>query len=410
LPIIAKELARDTRFEISELCVTSEGDAPAESLQRLPKLSSLNEVCQISWIQRTSEAIAEGDIILDLSRPGGLDEQRQDEQLPLQFGLPGTVEAGPGAFGAALRAVPHTLRIASIVEAESPNAVLLNAVAPVGITTQATATFTSVDVQGVTAGPYRDIRIIADAFTGEGSEITATDISGLVDAAWYSGVRIDGQPPTQDVFNAAPAEQLSRETRVAFEVAQLTARKHGTPDQWPGLSMSYYREPRQFIEIGHAAGTPAERLSNEREAIEAAIGNDLQSKFPEFYQVTTALSQTLCALLAQHAADDPTPVPAGIVNHGRQPTFENKTVVASNQLERDVSDDTDVAIPTIDEHLLQQLAQFQRQTARAVAASNRSLAREALARNPLVADESLAKQLFDRMEELYGDDRALFRD
>jgi len=80
-------------------------------------------------------AVRGADLVLNSTRPGGLEARRIDETLPLEFDIPGQETVGPGGFFYALRSVPEALRLARAVETLAPRAVILNYTNPSNIVT-----------------------------------------------------------------------------------------------------------------------------------------------------------------------------------------------------------------------------------------------------------------------------------
>jgi 3-dehydroquinate synthase len=85
----------------------------------------------------TSAEAAEGaSIVVLMLRVGGLEARRADELLAQRFGIPGDEGLGPGGAANALRTLPVLDALADDLRQRAPDAVVLNLVAPLGLTTR----------------------------------------------------------------------------------------------------------------------------------------------------------------------------------------------------------------------------------------------------------------------------------
>jgi 6-phospho-beta-glucosidase len=92
------------------------------------------------WSVRASpslEAALEGaSLVVLLVRVGGLEARAWDETFPRRFGLAGDEGLGPGGIANAWRTLPKLAAIAGALRRISPNAGVMNLMAPLGMTTR----------------------------------------------------------------------------------------------------------------------------------------------------------------------------------------------------------------------------------------------------------------------------------
>ena len=82
------------------------------------------------------ECVDGADAIVLLVRVGGLAARAHDEQFPEAFGLVGDEGLGPGGFANGFRTAPVLAEMARTIRRCSPDALVCNLVAPLGITTR----------------------------------------------------------------------------------------------------------------------------------------------------------------------------------------------------------------------------------------------------------------------------------
>ena len=85
---------------------------------------------------RRAEALAGANVVVLLIRIGGLAARAHDETFPRSSGLVGDEGLGPGGLANAWRTFPELQAIARDVRAQCQNAIVINMMAPLGLTTR----------------------------------------------------------------------------------------------------------------------------------------------------------------------------------------------------------------------------------------------------------------------------------
>jgi 6-phospho-beta-glucosidase len=106
----------------------------AETCQRI--LETAGHGWTVTACPSVEEACTGADMIILMLRAGGFEARSRDESFPRMFGLPGDEGLGPGGISNALRTTACLSPIADAIAARAPNALLLNLVAPLGLTTR----------------------------------------------------------------------------------------------------------------------------------------------------------------------------------------------------------------------------------------------------------------------------------
>ena len=95
------------------------------------------------------EALEKTDIVVLLLRVGGLQARSRDEQFPVAFGLAGDEGLGVGGMANAWRSFPVMQDWAQAIARWAPSSVVLNMVAPLGVTTRLIKDYVDGPVWGV---------------------------------------------------------------------------------------------------------------------------------------------------------------------------------------------------------------------------------------------------------------------
>lgn len=355
-------------------------------------------------------AIRGADLILNSTRPGGLEARRIDETLPLEFDIPGQETVGPGGFFYAMRSVPEAMRVAAVVQELAPRAIILNYTNPSNIVTQALADRGGVQVIGMCDQSDEDLQALAHAL-GLPARY-GFRCNGLNHATWYSDVLIDGAPLSDLSVPLAPPQEYDEEHKLRFGFSLELARKN--PGYWPNSYLPYYLFPAAFVEQARRVGPRSDvvmaSLAKYYEHFEAEGRNE--SPRLRLYRGSDGFGDMAVTVIRALASDTPYELVLNLPNHGATTAFADDTVIETRvQVSRaGIERLAAPSLPRSFDRLAAQLERYQRLTARAVAAdkgaANRTDERAslvaALAANPLVGDESLAARMFDRALESYG--------
>lgn len=355
------------------------------------------------------EAVADTDVVLNSTRPGGLEARTLDETLPLAFDLPGQETVGPGGFFFALRSVPEALKVIRAMRERAPGAVLLNYTNPTNIVTQALCDAGSgVRVIGLCDQSDEDLGALAEALGVPGAKADFT-CNGLNHATWYAEVRLNGAPLVLPASIRAP-DHFDEEHKLRFQCSLELARAvsgEGDP-VWPNSYVPYYTHPQLFVahskKVGPRSQVIRDSLAGYYRHFEAEAAKDR----PELKHHRGSAGfgdmavHTLAALGSQEGARLVLNAPnAGITAQLASDTvMEAAGRLSEAGLERPkVPDYPSAYVP-----LLRRLEDYQRQTAKVAAGgASRAEAVEALAANPLVPSRAVAEAMLERARELYGD-------
>lgn len=149
----------------------------------------------LRWGVDLDGALAGADVVTLLVRVGGGVARRHDETFPARCGLVGDEGLGPGGIANAWRTVPVIASIAASVRSLAPDALVVNMVAPLGVTTSVVSD-AGVQVVGVCELPTltweRLERFVAPA--DRPSLRASTSFGGLNHLSWFWPVDDDAAP------------------------------------------------------------------------------------------------------------------------------------------------------------------------------------------------------------------------
>jgi 6-phospho-beta-glucosidase len=347
------------------------------------------------------EAALQGtDLVLNSSRPGGLEARRIDETLPLEFDIPGQETVGPGGFFFALRSVPEALRVVDLLQALAPQATLLNYTNPSNIVTQALVDRGGIPVIGMCDQSDEDLQALAHALGRTGSYGFRSN--GLNHGSWYSDILI-GDAPLPDLSLDLPApDSFDAEHRLRFELSLQMARE--TPGYWPNSYLPYYRFPQAFVEQARRLGPRSDVVQASLPAFYAHFEEQGRSATPQLrhFRGSAGFGDLAVTVIRALASDSGAELVLNLPNQGSTPEFEADTVVETRvrvsragvqRLPAPLLPGTFVA-------LAKQLERYQRLTARA--ASGAGDWQEALAANPLIDSPDTAHRMLARAQQSYG--------
>jgi 6-phospho-beta-glucosidase len=111
--------------------------------------------CEIHLTTLLEEAIAGTQYVSTQLRGGGMEARKNDEYLGHRHGLIGQETTGMGGMTKALRTIPAMLKIAEVLRASAPGALLVNFTNPSGLVTQALSQYApDLSTARVCNGPF----------------------------------------------------------------------------------------------------------------------------------------------------------------------------------------------------------------------------------------------------------------
>jgi 6-phospho-beta-glucosidase len=357
----------------------------------------------VETVSSLGAALVGAEVVLNSTRPGGLAARRLDETIPLALGIPGQETVGPGGFFFALRSVPEAMRLADTLEAEAPDALLLNYTNPSNIVTQALVDRGGVRVLGLCDQSEEDLHDLAQALHRP-LEPRAFRCNGLNHATWYSDVDLGGNP-LADLPAALPApEGLDGEHRLRFELSLELART--TPGYWPNSYLPYYLAPERFVRLSREQGPRTDVILRSLPDYYAHFREEADQEIPRlrFHRGSSGFGDLAVTVLRALGAKEPATLVLNVENRGITDQFSATTVVESRSglsaagLERREAP----ALPPGQADLLLRLEAYQRLAAEAARSGDEPLILKALEANPLVGTRSQAAALWDLARERYG--------
>ncbi|MGV8891768.1 MAG: hypothetical protein ACOH2K_02235 [Burkholderiaceae bacterium] len=347
-------------------------------------------------------AIQGADLILNSTRPGGLAARRIDETLPLEFGIPGQETVGPGGFFFALRSVPEALRVAAMVQALAPQAIILNYTNPSNIVTQALVDLGGVNVIGMCDQSDEDLQAIAHALGRQGPY--AFRSNGLNHATWYSDILIDGAPLDAISEPLTAPDEYDEEHKLRFGFSLGMAREN--PGYWPNSYLPYYLFPDAFVEQARRVGPRSDVVAASLAKYYAHFEAEGKSATPQlrWYRGSAGFGDLAVTVIRALASQTPHELILNLPNHGTTPAFAVDTVIETRvRVSRaGIERISAPPLPASFNALAAQLERYQRLTAQAAAGGNTEALVAALAANPLVGQESVAARMLTRARETYG--------
>jgi 6-phospho-beta-glucosidase len=137
-------------------------------------------------------AVRGADFVFSAIRVGGLRGRTCDERAALGEGLLGQETTGAGGICYGLRTVPVARRIAATVEAEAPEAWVINFTNPAGMVTEAMSRLLGDRVIGICDSPVGLFRRVARALGVDAADAWF-DYAGLNHLGWLRRVLVDGR-------------------------------------------------------------------------------------------------------------------------------------------------------------------------------------------------------------------------
>ncbi|WP_317205267.1 hypothetical protein [Janthinobacterium sp.] len=348
------------------------------------------------------EALRGASLVLNATRPGGLEARRIDETLPLEFGIPGQETVGPGGFFYALRSVPQALRLAEMMHTLAPAAILLNYTNPSNIVTQALSDQGLVSVIGLCDQSDEDLQSLAHALGMDGGH--QLRCNGLNHATWYSAIRIGGRPLGALPATLAPPAEYDEEHRLRFAYSLEMARAEA--GLWPNSYLPYYLHPQAFVEQARRVGPRSDAVAASLPAYYAHFAEQAARDTPQLrlYRGAAGFGDLAVNVIRALGAAEPRELVLNLPNRGATGAFADDSVVET--LVRVSRDGIErLAAPPLPESftaLAGQLERYQRLCVGAAADSALAPRVAALAANPLVGDAALAVAMLERARASYG--------
>ena len=358
---------------------------------------------EISAHTELVDALRDTDVVLNTSRPGGLECRRIDETLPLELGVPGQETVGPGGFFFALRSVPAALELAQILERAAPHAILLNYTNPTNIVTQAISERSRLSVIGLCDQSDEDLHTLCRALGA--SPIYDFAAIGLNHAVWYRDVKIAGSAlPSDRLATLEPPHDLRGEYRLRFELARELAKGHA--GSWPSSYLPYYYWPDRFVALLKGEPPRADAIAKSLPGYFAHFREEAEKPRPELrhHRGSDGFGDLAVRVLRALARPIATSIVLNVPNFASAAAdFHSSTVVetASYVSSAGIIRSAAPPLPEDQRSLLLRLERYQRAAADAALSADPQVIVDALAENPLVPSKQVAEQMLERAKPLY---------
>jgi 6-phospho-beta-glucosidase len=358
---------------------------------------------QVVAVDTLEAAVQGADLILNSTRPGGLEARRIDETLPLEFEIPGQETVGPGGFFYALRSVPEALHLADVVAQLAPQATILNYTNPSNIVTQALFDRGGVNVVGMCDQSDEDLQALAHAL-GLPAQY-GFRCNGLNHATWYSDLTIAGaQLPDLAQPLVAPPE-YDEEHQLRFRYSLDLARAN--PGFWPNSYLPYYLHPAAFVEQARRVGPRSDAVAASLPRYYAHFEEQGQRARPELslYRGSAGFGDLAVTVIRALSSATPQELVLNLPNRGATTAFADDTVIETRVR---ISSAGIVRLPAPNlpasfEPMAAELERYQRLTAKAAGGGVEADLVAALAANPLLGgDQALAARMLARARASYG--------
>ncbi len=324
-------------------------------------------------------ALEGADVVLIQVRIGGLDARVFDETYPRARGIPGEETMGPGGFANAMRTVPALASMWDALTAVAPEAFIINLTNPSGIVTEAAIAHTGLGIISVCDGPVTFVEGVARA-TGRDVDAVRLGYAGLNHAGFWS------DPDMAAMIAALPATRGVD----SHDVEAIGA--------LPSPYLRFYLHPEAQLTSQLAA---SESRAQELKRLEAQMLDQYSSGVEASEHKRRGAvwyGVSIVPLIDAAVFGGMEPMVLGLPNQGAVPWAADDAIVelptdvlVGGQLRRHPA----VGLPEAAARLLEQHAEFETATARALAGTrSREDVRErrtklilALAANPMVPTE-----------------------
>jgi len=343
-------------------------------------------------------ALTDADIVLTSFRVGGLPARHLDESIPLEFGIIGHENVGPGGFFLALRTLPVMRAIAEEMSQVAPRALLLNYTNPTNIITEAVSRFTDIQVIGLCDQHRSDAKRVVETL---GLHPQSVDYwaAGPNHATWSTRFIADGEDLLPKILEAA--EEVEADSHIPPTVRRMfrLARAYG---RVPCKYLQYYYFPEETVEEARAQGyTRAQELMQEMPSYWAHYREQLQAKKPVLKHVRGGLGfgDFAVGVMSSWIRNAGDILQLNVPHQGAVPGFPRELVLElpCRVDHHQVTPLTQPALPRDVMGLLEMLAEYQALTAEVGWQGTRAQAVRALASNPLVLSLTRAEAIYARM-------------
>jgi len=343
-------------------------------------------------------ALTDADLILASFRVGGLAARHLDESIPLEFGVIGHENVGPGGFFLALRTLPVMRDIAREISRVPPHAVLFNYTNPTNIITEAISRFTEIRVVGLCDQHRSDVRRMLGPLKITPKRVEYW-VAGLNHATWSTRLVADGEPLLPRILEIADQVQADVQiSPVVRDMYRLTALYGHVPCKY----LRYYYFPEETVAEARAQNrTRAQEVMDETAYFWARYRELLQAERPLLDNVRGGMgfSDFAVDVMSSFLDNKGEIFQLNVPHQGAIPGFTTELVMELPCLV-DRHGPIPLAQPALPREvmgLLEMLAQYQILTAEAGWKGNRRDAVKALASNPLVLSLTKAEALYDRL-------------
>ncbi len=349
------------------------------------------------------EAVKDVDAVLNSSRPGRFEGRKKDEDLPLEFDIPGQETVGPGGFFFGLRSVPEALKLASAMDSFAPKAMLLNYTNPTNIVTQALNDRCFSRVVGMCDQSDHDVAVLAKVL-GRDSKDVMFDCHGLNHATWYAKLTAGGEPLILANESLTTPQDYDNEHKLRFEESVKLGKEF--PGYWPNSYLPYYTAPARFVDLFRKEGTRTEHILKTLDSFYDHFEEEGRKEIPDLKRHRGNADFGDMAMRVVQALDDENGVSLvlNVPNRGHSKVFDGETVVevrcqfGKNRLERGDAPE----LPAGQRDMLLRLEEYQREAAEASVNGSESACIKALTKNPQVSSAYVAEKMMVRAREVYG--------
>jgi 6-phospho-beta-glucosidase len=348
-------------------------------------------------------------------RVGGIAARARDESVAMVHDIVGQETVGPGGFAMAMRACPHVVEYARLVEREAPRAWVINFTNPVGIVTQAMTAASKARVIGICDTPTELFEDVAHLLGLESSRCFF-DYFGLNHLGWLREVYYEGEPQLGRLWQRP--ELLARVYRAPlFDTALLQSLR-----MLPTEYLFYYYSSRAALEnirkAGRTRGRAIAELNDQLFHELSVEGADPQQVYRRYLQARNAgymqIESGAAAPIERAPWSDLTGYDKIALSVVGAIHFNSNAIIPLNVPNggalRDLDDADIIELPCVVNangarplnagrvppdvrDLVGRVKEYERLTVRAAASRSDDHAAHALARNPLVGERGLARRL-----------------
>lgn len=343
-------------------------------------------------------AIAGADYVLTTFRQGGFQARRQDERIPLRFGVIGQETVGPGGFFFAMRTLPVIKSIVADIEQLAPGAVLVNYTNPTQIVAEAVTHFSSVPCIAICDQSRDDARHLAAALNLPDARIELESV-GLNHATWSTHFAINGEDGIAVMLRHFDAVMARGDVAPRVKRQFRLARAYGRlPNSY--LQYYYFRE-ETVAEARAAPQTRAEVILASLPSYYAHFREQIADDTPRLTHVRggSIFGDMAVEVLRGLVTQDGSIHTLNVPNRTALPDFAPERVVEvpARLEQRGATPLVQERLPSAVAGLLQMLAEYQWLAAAAIWHADRGAMVRALAANPLVLSLPLAQEMLEEV-------------